>query len=197
VTALLSRSRLEHKFSVVGASYRREIIKPARVGGPRASLRSRDLRVHVILSQTHQIIIVSSPISSGESPADPPSAVITVTYTGRYEQLHISSIVSLCSENFGYTKAMAQPMKLAVIGGGPSAFYVASRLLSLLPAAPSSPALSVHLYDRLWAPHGLVRYGVAPDHPEVKVSDGPLPSSCILTICQVTELYTQIRQCCS
>ncbi|KAF9524514.1 hypothetical protein CPB83DRAFT_877584 [Crepidotus variabilis] len=26
----------------------------------------------------------------------------------------------------------------------------------------------VHLYDRLWAPYGLVRYGVAPDHPEVK-----------------------------
>jgi hypothetical protein len=25
------------------------------------------------------------------------------------------------------------------------------------------------MYDRLWAPHGLVRYGVAPDHPEVKV----------------------------
>ncbi|TCD71059.1 NADPH-adrenodoxin reductase [Steccherinum ochraceum] len=24
------------------------------------------------------------------------------------------------------------------------------------------------MYDRLWAPHGLVRYGVAPDHPEVK-----------------------------
>lgn len=31
-----------------------------------------------------------------------------------------------------------------------------------------SPPLRVHLYDRLWAPHGLVRYGVAPDHPEVK-----------------------------
>ncbi|KAI0357171.1 hypothetical protein OH77DRAFT_1422712 [Trametes cingulata] len=25
------------------------------------------------------------------------------------------------------------------------------------------------MYDRLWAPYGLVRYGVAPDHPEVKV----------------------------
>ncbi|KAL0948019.1 hypothetical protein HGRIS_010642 [Hohenbuehelia grisea] len=56
------------------------------------------------------------------------------------------------------------PMKLAIIGGGPSAFYVASRILSL----NSSAALRVHMYDRLWAPHGLVRYGVAPDHPEVK-----------------------------
>ncbi|KZV94833.1 nucleotide-binding domain-containing protein [Exidia glandulosa HHB12029] len=56
-------------------------------------------------------------------------------------------------------------LKLAVVGGGPSAFYVASRILSLLPDAPS---VAVHMYDRLWSPHGLVRYGVAPDHPEVK-----------------------------
>jgi hypothetical protein len=66
---------------------------------------------------------------------------------------------------------MPPPVKLAIIGGGPSAFYVASRLLSLLPLKdPMSPPLRVHMYDRLWAPHGLVRYGVAPDHPEVKVS---------------------------
>ncbi|KAG9316561.1 hypothetical protein JVU11DRAFT_2612 [Chiua virens] len=59
--------------------------------------------------------------------------------------------------------------KLAIVGGGPSAFYVASRLLSLVPHTdPASPSLRVHMFDRLWAPHGLVRYGVAPDHPEVK-----------------------------
>ncbi|KAF5367151.1 hypothetical protein D9758_004060 [Tetrapyrgos nigripes] len=57
-----------------------------------------------------------------------------------------------------------RPMKLAVVGGGPSAFYVASRILSLLP----KDNVNIHIYDRLWAPHGLVRYGVAPDHPEVK-----------------------------
>ncbi|KAL4244702.1 NADPH:adrenodoxin oxidoreductase, mitochondrial [Abortiporus biennis] len=61
------------------------------------------------------------------------------------------------------------PIKLAIIGGGPSSFYVASRLLSLLPASnPYHSSLKIHMYDRLWAPHGLVRYGVAPDHPEVK-----------------------------
>ena len=65
---------------------------------------------------------------------------------------------------------MAAPMKLAIIGGGPSAFYVASRLLSLLPYRNGTPPLTIHMYDRLWAPHGLVRYGVAPDHPEVKAS---------------------------
>ncbi|EIW82908.1 ferredoxin adrenodoxin reductase [Coniophora puteana RWD-64-598 SS2] len=59
------------------------------------------------------------------------------------------------------------PVKLAVVGGGPSAFYVTSRLLSLLKPS-EAPSFRVHMYDRLWAPHGLVRYGVAPDHPEVK-----------------------------
>ncbi|PPQ86566.1 hypothetical protein CVT25_006158 [Psilocybe cyanescens] len=54
-------------------------------------------------------------------------------------------------------------LKLAVIGGGPSAFYVASRILKLQPEAKN---IRIHLFDRLWAPHGLVRYGVAPDHPE-------------------------------
>ncbi|KAF9505093.1 hypothetical protein BS47DRAFT_1436437 [Hydnum rufescens UP504] len=53
-------------------------------------------------------------------------------------------------------------LRLAIVGAGPSAFYCAHRVLSRVPAAV------VHLYDRLWAPHGLVRYGVAPDHPEVK-----------------------------
>ncbi|KAI0267018.1 FAD/NAD-P-binding domain-containing protein [Gloeopeniophorella convolvens] len=61
------------------------------------------------------------------------------------------------------------PLKLAIIGGGPSSFYVASRILSLLPQSdPRASQLKIHIYDRLWAPHGLVRYGVAPDHPEVK-----------------------------
>jgi FAD-NAD(P)-binding len=60
-------------------------------------------------------------------------------------------------------------LKLAIIGGGPSAFYVASRILKLLPSVEHQN-IRVHLFDRLWAPHGLVRYGVAPDHPEVKAS---------------------------
>jgi len=57
---------------------------------------------------------------------------------------------------------MPKPFRLAIVGAGPSAFYATSRILSRLPEA------RVHLFDRLWAPHGLVRYGVAPDHPEVK-----------------------------
>jgi adrenodoxin-NADP+ reductase len=66
-------------------------------------------------------------------------------------------------------------MKVAIIGSGPSAFYSASRLLQLLP--PESDIgenLEIHMYERLPTPYGLVRYGVAPDHPEVKVCDFPM-----------------------
>ncbi|EJD00604.1 ferredoxin/adrenodoxin reductase [Fomitiporia mediterranea MF3/22] len=64
---------------------------------------------------------------------------------------------------------MPPRIKLAIVGGGPSAFYAASRLLQFFPnTQPRRPGIGIHIYDRLWAPHGLVRYGVAPDHPEVK-----------------------------
>ena len=62
--------------------------------------------------------------------------------------------------------ANAPPLKLAIIGAGPSGFYAASRILSSLPMDANA---AVHMYERLPTPYGLVRYGVAPDHPEVKV----------------------------
>ena len=66
--------------------------------------------------------------------------------------------------------ATKTPLKIAILGGGPSSFYCASRILSKLPhSSPEGQNVQVHVYDRLWAPHGLIRYGVAPDHPEVKV----------------------------
>src|SRR3954471_13706604 len=57
----------------------------------------------------------------------------------------------------------SQPLRVAVIGAGPAAFYAADHLLK-------QPALHVEvdMFDRLPAPHGLVRYGVAPDHPKIK-----------------------------
>lgn len=72
----------------------------------------------------------------------------------------------------GYSTAPA--LKVAVIGAGPSGFYAASRLLQLLPASSAAGAhLSVDMYERLPTPYGLARYGVAPDHPEVKVFPPP------------------------
>jgi len=87
------------------------------------------------------------------------------------------------------------PLKLAIIGGGPSSFYVASRLLSLFQKdEPLASQLKIHIYDRLWAPHGLVRYGVAPDHPEVKVRFLPIPPRLSFKQpCYITpELHAQV-----
>ncbi|KAG0008764.1 hypothetical protein BGZ80_003075, partial [Entomortierella chlamydospora] len=56
----------------------------------------------------------------------------------------------------------SDPFRVAVIGSGPGGFYAAHRILKHLPQA------SIDMYEALPVPHGLVRFGVAPDHPEVK-----------------------------
>jgi len=53
--------------------------------------------------------------------------------------------------------------RVCIVGTGPAAFYTADKLLKNL-------ATSVHFYEQLPVPFGLVRFGVAPDHPEVKVN---------------------------
>jgi anaerobic selenocysteine-containing dehydrogenase/NADPH-dependent glutamate synthase beta subunit-like oxidoreductase/NAD-dependent dihydropyrimidine dehydrogenase PreA subunit len=54
------------------------------------------------------------------------------------------------------------PSRFAIIGSGPSGFYTAEALLKQMPAA------QVDMFERLPTPFGLVRYGVAPDHPRIK-----------------------------
>src|SRR5919204_4563376 len=48
----------------------------------------------------------------------------------------------------------------AIVGAGPAGFYTAQQLLSA--------GFEVDLYDSLPTPFGLVRAGVAPDHPKIK-----------------------------
>ncbi|OLM32470.1 Ferredoxin--NADP(+) reductase, actinobacterial (eukaryote-like) type [Pseudonocardia sp. Ae717_Ps2] len=55
-----------------------------------------------------------------------------------------------------------RPHRIAVIGSGPSGLYTAEALLA------GEPAVHVDVIDRLPAPYGLVRYGVAPDHVKMK-----------------------------
>lgn len=51
---------------------------------------------------------------------------------------------------------------VAVIGAGPAGIYASDIL------AKSSLDATIDLFERLPAPYGLVRYGVAPDHPRIK-----------------------------
>lgn len=52
------------------------------------------------------------------------------------------------------------PTRVAILGAGPSGFYAADQLLAA--------GFEVDMLDRLPTPFGLVRAGVAPDHPKIK-----------------------------
>ena len=53
-------------------------------------------------------------------------------------------------------------MKVAIVGSGPSGFYAAESLLN------GESGFSVDMFEKLPVPFGLVRSGVAPDHPKLK-----------------------------
>ena len=54
------------------------------------------------------------------------------------------------------------PLRVAIVGAGPSGFYATEALLK------SGLTVQVDMLERLPAPYGLVRHGVAPDHPKLK-----------------------------
>jgi ferredoxin--NADP+ reductase len=57
----------------------------------------------------------------------------------------------------------ARPLRVAIIGAGPAAFYAADALLQ-----NGATPVSVDMFDRKPTPFGLVRDGVAPDHQKIK-----------------------------
>lgn len=56
------------------------------------------------------------------------------------------------------------PLRVAIIGSGPSGFYAAEALLK----NKQGLIVKVDMFERLISPHGLVRGGVAPDHQKIK-----------------------------
>lgn len=59
---------------------------------------------------------------------------------------------------------MTRALRVAIVGAGPAGIYAAD----LLTKAERAFDVSIDLFERLPAPFGLVRYGVAPDHPRIK-----------------------------
>ncbi|HEU4702806.1 MAG TPA: FAD-dependent oxidoreductase [Conexibacter sp.] len=55
------------------------------------------------------------------------------------------------------------PIRVAVVGSGPAGFYAAEQLLTA-----RDLDVTVDMFERLATPWGLVRAGVAPDHPKIK-----------------------------
>ena len=56
---------------------------------------------------------------------------------------------------------MTAPLRVAIVGSGPAAFYAAEHVLK-------QPGAQVDMLERLPTPYGLVRGGVAPDHQKIK-----------------------------
>ncbi|MBF6157939.1 FAD-dependent oxidoreductase [Nocardia cyriacigeorgica] len=54
-----------------------------------------------------------------------------------------------------------EPLRVAIVGSGPSAMYAADELLT-------QPDVTVTMFDRLPVPYGLARHGVAPDHAKTR-----------------------------
>ncbi|KDQ18781.1 hypothetical protein BOTBODRAFT_143138 [Botryobasidium botryosum FD-172 SS1] len=146
-------------------SQRAEDLPTLRGKKARGLSASESQGVRVLVNETVLVDLIVADGGPGEKSGPQPAAAARSGYRARavgfiHHDPHPSS------PNPG----MSLPrIKLAIAGGGPSAFYSASRVLSRLPrGTPQGDQLEVHIFDRLWAPHGLVRYGVAPDHPEVK-----------------------------
>lgn len=63
----------------------------------------------------------------------------------------------------GKLGSSSRPLRVAIVGAGPSGFYAAGALLQ-----QKEIHVSIDIFDRLPTPYGLVRYGVAPDHQKIK-----------------------------
>ncbi|MEX5718641.1 FAD-dependent oxidoreductase [Geodermatophilus maliterrae] len=61
------------------------------------------------------------------------------------------------------TPADGRPLRVAVVGAGPAGIYTAEALVRRAPVP-----VTVDLIDRLPTPFGLVRHGIAPDHPKMR-----------------------------
>ena len=56
-----------------------------------------------------------------------------------------------------------QPLRIAIVGAGPAAFYAADHMTK-----QKDLPVEIDMFDRLPTPFGLVRGGVAPDHQSIK-----------------------------
>jgi ferredoxin--NADP+ reductase len=59
--------------------------------------------------------------------------------------------------------AETNPLRVAIVGSGPAAFYAADHLIK-----QAGLVVEIDVFDRLPTPFGLVRAGVAPDHQKIK-----------------------------
>jgi hypothetical protein len=126
--------------------------QPQSIRAMRISFAIRFMRIflqirHTAMSAACQAKCISRiPSSSYLFPKIPPRPIHPI------QRRHNSHIVK-----------DGRPFRMAVLGSGPAGFYTAYKVMSSIENAV------VDMYEYLPVPFGLVRFGVAPDHPEVKV----------------------------
>jgi len=94
-------------------------------------------------------------------PSAPPTTAAP-TASDRFTELSLLSSAS-SYDHYPDSVTREHPLRIAVVGSGPAGFYAAGALLS-----SADPPAEVDMFDRLPTPWGLVRLGVAPDHPKIK-----------------------------
>nr|DAD26866.1 TPA_asm: hypothetical protein HUJ06_028334 [Nelumbo nucifera] len=83
----------------------------------------------------------------------------------------MKQVAILCAKKWflrSFSSISSHPLRVCIVGSGPSGFYTAEKMLKAHQGA------EINIIDRLPTPFGLVRSGVAPDHPETKASS-PIP----------------------
>ena len=83
--------------------------------------------------------------------------------TGTTRQACHRSVLAQPTRAIHNASSSHAPFRLAIIGSGPAGFYSALRVMNRIPDG------LIDMYEQYPVPFGLVRSGVAPDHPEVKV----------------------------
>ena len=69
-----------------------------------------------------------------------------------------------------FVSEAARPLRVAVIGAGPAGIYTADILTKSEEVRTGAVEVAIDIFDRYPAPFGLIRYGVAPDHPVLRAS---------------------------
>ena len=59
-------------------------------------------------------------------------------------------------------------LRVAIVGAGPAGIYAGNLLAQAVTARDTIGTVEIDLFESLPAPYGLIRYGVAPDHPRIK-----------------------------
>ena len=109
------------------------------------------------------IKLVASPIQIEPSFAIIPKLMLPFFSNRQIARSSKINVYLVQSRRISHVVQSSRPFRMAVIGSGPAGFYTAYKVMSSIQNA------KIDMYECLPVPFGLVRFGVAPDHPEVKV----------------------------